>query len=395
MRRSALALPVLAAFTLGALATSDPAAAIPAFARKYAVSCTLCHAPAPRLKAFGEEFAGRGFRMEDPAVAVDPAAEPPRGTTPTGDALLQLPADLPLAVRLEAHGAYQEGADAEADLESPWVFKLMSGGPLSPKIAYYAYFIIEQGDVTGLEDAYLQFNQLFGSSVDLLFGQFQVSDPLFKRELRLSRADYEIYRVRVGQARANLTYDRGLMFLTTAPGEIDVAFQVVNGNGIPDGEFDNDSNKNLALRLSRGFGPVRVGLFGYRGKEDGPAGGPADEIVYWGPDLTVTPHANWELNVQYLERRDDNPFFLPTGAVDVDTSGGFAELLWFLDGSDGKWSLAALYNRVDSDDPAAERDDLALSLGYLMARNIRFVAEVGRDQIDDTNRASLGVVAAF
>lgn len=395
MRRSALALPALAAFTVGALASPDPAAAIPSFARKYAVSCTLCHAPAPRLKAFGEEFAGRGFRMEDPAVAVDPGSAPPRGTTPTGDRLLDLPSDLPLAVRIEGHGVYRESAAAEADLESPYVFKLMSGGPLSPKIAYYAYFIIEQGDVTGLEDAYLQFNQLFGSGVDLLFGQFQVSDPLFKRELRLSRADYEIYRVRVGQARANLTYDRGLMFLTTAPGEIDVAFQVVNGNGIPDGEFDNDSNKNLALRLSRGFGRVRVGFFGYSGKEDGPAGEQTDEIVYWGPDLTVTPHADWELNVQYLERRDDNPFFLPAGAVDVDTAGGFAELLWFPAGSDGKWSLAALYNRVDSDDPAAERDDLAVSLGYLTARNIRVVAEVGHDRLGDTNRASLGVVAAF
>lgn len=396
MRRFALALPLLAFSTLVSLALPDPAAAIPAFARKYSVSCTLCHAPAPRLKAFGEEFAGRGFRMEEPGTPAEPSAEPPRGTTPTGDTLLQLPDTLPLAVRVEAHGAYREDADAEFDLESLWLFKLLSGGPLSPTISYYAYFIIEQGDVTGLEDAYLQFSKLFGSGVDLLVGQFQVSDPLFKRELRLSRADYEIYRVRVGQARANLTYDRGLMFLATAPGEVDVAFQIVNGNGIPDGEFDNDSNKNLALRLSRDFGPLRFGLFGYSGEEDGPDGARSNEIVYWGPDLTLTPHEDWVLNLQYLERSDDDPLFLgPSLATDFDTRGGFAELLWFPQGLDGKWSLAALYNQVDSDDPAAERDDLALSLGYLMARNIRFVGEVGRDLLDDTNRASVGVVAAF
>jgi len=56
-------------FTLAAagvvLAAAGDAAAIPAFARKYRISCTTCHAPAPRLKAFGEEFAGRGFRMEE------------------------------------------------------------------------------------------------------------------------------------------------------------------------------------------------------------------------------------------------------------------------------------------------------------------------------------------
>jgi hypothetical protein len=395
MRRT-VPLASLLAFAVFSLALPDAADAIPAFARKYGVSCTLCHAPAPRLKAFGEEFAGRGFRMQEPGAPAAPEGEPPRGTTPTGDALLELPDRLPLAVRIEAHGAYREDADAEADLESPWVFKLLSGGPLAPKISYYAYFIIEQGDVAGLEDAYLQFSKLFGGGIDLLVGQFQVSDPLFKRELRLSRADYEIYRVRVGKARANLTYDRGLMFLGTAPGEVDIAFQVVNGNGIPEGEFDNDSNKNLALRLSRGFGPLRFGLFGYRGEEDGPAGVHSNEIVYWGPDLTVTPHPDWELNLQYLERSDDDPEFLGGGAArELDTSGGFAELLWFPDGIDGRWSVAALYNRVDSDDPAAERDDLALSIGYLTARNIRFVGEVGRDRQLEANRASIGIVAAF
>lgn len=397
MRRFSPAAVVLVVAALAALVLPREAAGIPSFARKYNVSCTLCHAPAPRLKAFGEEFAARGFRMEEPPAvsAPQPDAEPPRGTSPTGDVLLQLPVDLPLAVRMEGHGVYREDAAAESDLEAPYVFKLMSGGPISPKIAYYAYFIIEQGDIEGLEDAYLQFSKLFGSGIDLLFGQFQVSDPLFKRELRLTRADYEIYRVRVGDARANLTYDRGLMFAGTAPGDIDVVFQVVNGNGIPHGEFDNDSNKNLALRLSHEFGAVRLGLFGYYGEEDGGMVGASNEIVYLGPDLTLGLHPDWELNLQYLERTDDNPFFLGPGARELTTRGGFGELLWFPRGLDGRWSAAALYNRVQSDDPAAEREDVALSVGYLVARNIRFVGEAGRDLLADANRASFGVVAAF
>ena len=47
-------------------AAARPAEAIPAFARKYQFSCSTCHAPAPRLKPFGEAFAARGFRLEDP-----------------------------------------------------------------------------------------------------------------------------------------------------------------------------------------------------------------------------------------------------------------------------------------------------------------------------------------
>ena len=80
---------------------------------------------------------------------------------------------------------------------------------LSPAAEAFRYFIIEQGELEGLEDAYLQYNGLFGSGVDVIVGQFQVSDPLFKRELRLERADYDIYKVHVGDSQTNLTYDRG------------------------------------------------------------------------------------------------------------------------------------------------------------------------------------------
>ena len=59
-----------------------PAEAIPAFARKYQFSCSTCHAPVPRLKPFGEAFAARGFRLEDPSQ------EPPRATYDVGDPTL-------------------------------------------------------------------------------------------------------------------------------------------------------------------------------------------------------------------------------------------------------------------------------------------------------------------
>lgn len=383
------ALVASAALVLAALfASADPASAIPAFARKHRISCTTCHGPFPRLKPFGEEFAGNGFRMPDPTQ------EPTRATHDTGDPLLELAREVPLAVRMEGYVAAHENAAAESDLETPWVFKLLSGGPIAPKVSYYVYFILERGDVEGLEDAYLHFSKLFGSGVDLLFGQFQVSDPLFKRELRLERNDYDIYRARVGEARANLTYDRGLMFAATAPGEVDVVFQVVNGNGIPKGEFDNDSNKNLALRLARGFGPVRVGLFGYWGEEE-EDNGIADTIRYFGPDLLVSPGGKWELALQYLERTDDDPFFTGSPTADVETRGGFAELLFFPEGADGRWALAALYNNVDSDDPAAVVEDASLTLSYLTARNIRLIAEAGHDLERSESHLSLGVVAAF
>src|SRR5690606_9675006 len=80
-------------FMLGA--TAQPAQAIPAFARKCRVSCSMCRSPAPRLNDFGERFANHGCEFAP--------GEAPRDTLTTGDPLLRLQSGLPLAVRLAAY----------------------------------------------------------------------------------------------------------------------------------------------------------------------------------------------------------------------------------------------------------------------------------------------------
>ena len=380
---------IVSALAVAALLFSAAdAAAIPAFARKYQFSCSTCHAPFPRLKPYGEEFAARGFRMEKAE------AEPPRATLDVGDPLLMLMRDFPIAARMEGFAAYREDADAENDFETPWVFKILSGGPLSQKMAYYLYFIVEKGETVGVEDAFLQYSGLFGSDIDLIFGQFQVSDPLFKRELRLERFDYDIYKVRVGDVDTNLTYDRGAMLSGRAPGDVQFVATIVNGNGIPTGAFDDDGNKNFGLRVARELGPVRVGAFGYLGRQENDAG-IENETTYLGPDLVVTAGDRWQLNAQYLRRTDDDPFFLGDGAQDVDTDGGFAEVHWFPRGHDGRYALSLLYNNVDSDDPAARTENMSVTFNYLLARNVRMLIDVGRDQENDANTASIGLIAAF
>ncbi len=66
MKVSAITRFALLAVTMLLIITPEQADAIPAFARKYQISCQVCHSPAmPRLKAFGDDFAGDGFRMTD------------------------------------------------------------------------------------------------------------------------------------------------------------------------------------------------------------------------------------------------------------------------------------------------------------------------------------------
>ena len=400
-RRAALMLGVL---TLALASAWNDAGAIPAFARKYQMSCTTCHAPFPRLKPYGEEFAARGFRL-------DAAQEPARATYDVGDPLLALPRDLPLAVRMEGFLSWKEDARARTDFESPWVWKVLSGGPIGKQVSYYFYFLTEHGAVTGLEDAYLQVNDILGSGFTLMAGQFQVCDPLFKRELRLERYDYLIYKTKVGESPVNLTYDRGIVLSRALPGGVDFSAQIINGNGIGEvGEegisdfvrFDDDRNKNVAARLSRWGGPVRFGAFGYWGRTTAyvPDGGGVEvpgatnETFYIGPDLVANLGEKAQLNAQFLYREDDDPWFDGVENTQV-TRGGFAELHLFPRGENGRLAFSALYNLIESDDEGADRETASLTVSHLVARNVRLMLEGGRDLQEEKSRLTVGLIAAF
>jgi hypothetical protein len=230
----------------------DELNAIPAFARKYQISCQVCHSPAsPRLKAFGDDFAGAGFRMTE--------YDAPRYFVPVGDDKLSLIRDFPIAVRLDGHITYNNENRGAPDFGLPYALKLMSGGELSDKLSYYFYFYMnERGKVAGVEDAFLMFSDVLGTGINLYLGQFQVSDPLFKRELRLTLEDYVIYTVAPGNSSIGLKYDRGILLEYGLPTGTDIIAEVVNGNGLPQaGEghiFDRDKHKSYLLKLNQGIG---------------------------------------------------------------------------------------------------------------------------------------------
>lgn len=384
------------------LAIPQDAEAIPAFARKYKVSCSLCHAPAPRLNAFGEEFAGNGFEMS--------VGETPTDTLDTGDATLRLLKRIDFAIRLDLYATATtplRASEPSIDLQTPYNVKLLTGGVLANKISYYLYFFMsERGEVAGLEDAYIQFTDIGNSGVSAIVGQFQVSDPLFKREVRLEYDDYQPYRVRVGEARTDLTYDRGI-FATYSPwAGGDLALILVNGNGIgeagEDRQYDSDALKNVAIRYSQDIGPIHAGVYGYFGEER--SAGNADRVRIYGPDATLG-FGNVELNLQYLRRTDSNPYFVDA-ELDTEVNSGFAELIWSPTGPNGRWHMAGLYNWIDSDapvftvrqgeeNPLSRYQTVSGSLHYLMRRNVRVMGEIGYDVEAERPRFTVGTFMAW
>lgn len=394
--RRAIAGAGLLLFALVLLAPE--AGAIPAFARRYNQSCNLCHAPAPRLAATGEMVAGHGFRMAPGEVAPDAMSG--------GDEMLSLPKYVPLAFRVDGlFRVFGNKDETVADFQSPWVMKILSSAPLGPKLSYYFYFLMnERGEVAGAEDAFLYWNDAFGRPVDFAIGQFQVSDPLFKRELRLPVDDYMVYRVHVGDQAANLAYDRGVM-LIAEPAGVGLTIEVLNGDGLGsavDGRLDGDPGKNVFGRLTRGFGEsLRLGALGYSGRQRD-AAGETNHLWMAGADATVSG-GMLELNLQYVHREDDLATFTPGERIEV-TDGGFAELLVLPEAS--RWYGYALYNRVEDNRglldfgegaPSGVRlyETVAAGAGYLVQRNVRVYGEALYDTQQEVSRFAMGFTAAY
>jgi len=365
--------------------------AIPAFARRYKISCTTCHTVFPQLKAYGDEFAGNGFIIKEEEKARDYIS--------AGDPLLWLNKDFPVGVRFDAYGVYDEDQHVDKDLQTPWGVKLLSGGTLYKNIGYYFYFYMsERGEVAGVEDAYIHFDNVFGSALDVMVGQFQTSDPLMKRELRLTFEDYQVYKTRIGASGTNLAYDRGVMLVygIEKTGTDLIGF-IVNGNGRAEAgankKFDSDGLKNVGFRVSQALGDIAsVGGYFYSGRERPLGSGFENKIRYYGPDVSVGmgPVA---FTGQYLMRKDSDPLF--AGGTEIETTGICAEMVFSPQLDNSRFFLTGLYNKVDSELPGFDYETVTLSGTYLIARNLRLIVEGTRDLIHDSNRLVLGTVSGF
>jgi len=378
--------------------------AMPVFARKYNMSCAACHAAYPRLNQFGEYF--RDNNMKLPNWRED--------TVPTGDDRLVLPSSAPIAIRAQAYAQARKGKSidpvsgdteqASSDFQSPYLVKLLSSAPLSENITYYFYGIFAEKGSNGetvVEDAWFRHGDLFGSGVGMQLGQFQVSDLMFGRELRMPFQDYMVYRM------AGITYDRGVMF-DRSLGAFDFGLGVVNGNGIeenfninspgyrrPDKMFDNNSDKSIFGRIGTEFGPASIGLFGLSGEQanaTGPAGinngtrntdkrvvgadasGEVRGKLYWYTQLL------WNSWDGFLDKDKDYTWW-----------GGFLGADYI---ASDYWVFSALYNYADADDlsntdtvyEGIDINSLSLTASYYFMRNVKGVGEVNIDFLGEDSQ---------
>lgn len=357
---------------------AETAEAIPAFARKYQISCQVCHTPAmPRLKAFGDDFAGDGFRMTE--------YESPRYFIPTGDDRLSLFRELPVAFRFDGHVTANFNGEKSVDFAAPFVLKIISGGELSDRLSYYFYFMLdERGEIAGLEDAFIMYKDLFRTGINVYLGQFAASDPMFKGEMRYTIENYKIYATAPGESSINLKYDKGILLDKGFETGTSVVFEVLSGTGLREADhwyvFDKDKYKNMLLKLTQDIGEyASLGFFGYTGKEvlQNNTGNFVSSVKMYGPDLVLDFNEKLIIGLQYLWRTDSDVYFNWEEPMieDVKTHGGFAEVIFSPRGDMSNWYLTGLLNWVESDLDFLDYRSATLHAGYLIRRNVRLVTE--------------------
>lgn len=396
-----LKIPVLTLLIL-MLIPAQNAIAIPAFARKYQISCQVCHSPAlPRLKGFGEEFAGSGFRMTD--------YESPRYFIETGDDQLSLFRELPVAIRMDAFASYNFGDEGATDFGSPFILKILSGGELSDKLSYYFYFFFnERGTIAGVEDAFLMYHDFLGSGINLYLGQFAVSDPMFKGELRYTLEPYRIYSVSPGNSTADLKYDRGVIFEKDFSTGTAITGEIINGNGIGGADdnyfFDKDRYKNFLIKVTQSVGErVSAGFFAYTGREALSDPGLVyeditDNIKMYGPDIVINIDEKLIIGLQYLWRSDSHIYPETEGPAleNIKTQGGFAEIIYAPKGDMSKWYFTGLLNLIESDYNGLDYSSGTMHFGYLLRRNMRAVVEYTQVFSGSSyGKINAGLVTAF
>ena len=193
------------------------------------------------------------------------------------------------------------------------------------------------------------------------------------------------------------------MFTYGFPTGTDFTLEVLNGSGIGEANvfrnFDDDKYKNFVFRVSQDLGDYfRVGGFSYLGKEG--KDGIGNSLWMLAADATIRAKP-FELNLQYVARRDDNPYFAVSTLVpseNVKTGGGFAELDYLPKGDDSKWYLTGLYNWVDSDLDELDYSSATVHFGRMLRRNIRATAEftyVFDSIYKGHGRFAMGLVTGF
>ena len=291
------------------LGLSTPMSAFPIFARKYQTSCVTCHSVFPKLNAFGQAFRLNGYRMPKETEEqikqrpVSLGSEAYKRVWPDAVWPNELPGNTPLAMNVKMASIYNAATDASgnkttihSDFQFPQEVNLFAAGTLGEHMSFMAELThAENSDgsaSTEIEHARLDFDSILGPehAFNIRIGKFapNLYDGFQEMWIMTDNGVNSLfnynpvgYRGGVGilddgagvvslPARARAVEAYGVLnhrFFYTfgvmskiAPGAntpvsgTDPATGALNTTGAPNGNFNNNSHKDVYLRFDYKFG---------------------------------------------------------------------------------------------------------------------------------------------
>jgi hypothetical protein len=155
------------------------ASALPTFARRYQVSCNLCHTGYPKLNNVGQSFKDRGFRLE-------------RETSFDSREWLN---SLPISGRAVFSHSFVEGSDSLSE----GVVKLVSAGNLGDRLSYWVddglrFYSEPDEEPTHVEpdNAYIRYELSGGARLHVRGGRMEMDLP-FTQTRSAHLFAYDVY----------------------------------------------------------------------------------------------------------------------------------------------------------------------------------------------------------
>jgi hypothetical protein len=370
---------------LAAIVWPDPAAAIPAFARKYDRACTACHSAWPMLNSAGRQFKENGYKF------------------PTDKEKAQVISDFlywdkyfPASAVLVAR-PYDKRDSGDEKLRALHEVELMFAGVIYNDVS--GFLEIEAEDETDfdptVEIAAVSYHANKALNVQFAWSPVTFFDPYdtWSHIRRLTRGSYATIDQAFGGADANgrLRFSRQNAALYGRP--LDALFYSVGISGVAE-DSEGNNPKNLMGRLAfDAMKSATLGLFLLDGEDEATNRAFSRSGVDFQADLLDN-----RLRVMgaYLKAKDDRA----TTGEDKNDAWYAQAFYTFKDKEKPTWvPLVRLdsYERANGND---KYDELTLNLGYYFTQNVKGYVEYWK-QLDvpagrvEDNRWTVQLYVAF
>ncbi|HTP40939.1 MAG TPA: hypothetical protein VML36_00815 [Nitrospiria bacterium] len=381
---------------------SSPAWAIPAFARKYDLPCSVCHVPSfPKLNDFGNTFRDHGYQLGE------------ENDLPTFEALTKgyWPVAFRTTVGYQYATLHHAGDGATAGLSRELNtgsfgftgLDILSFGTLARNVSFGIVYTpglgsagFNSGSTAGdgdLESAFVKLDSIFHSNylLNMKAGKYELDLPASEKRSPTLNTPYVMYHYVAGTPYttvlgnpgllANQTYSNPNDFalgenqsglevagIAQTPGEGDFRYSLnaLSNSTLNTGGSGGGRGLNFYGRVSQslgGYGVVsgqRVGVFGAYGtvavnpsaacqppNPPCPGTGSGNDSFYRiGADASLTIARQVNLIAAFMHADDDKQLFLSQGvanARDAVWDGGFIEL----DYNPVQWPAWLLIYRYD------------------------------------------------